>query len=406
MHRKHFLTVSFEYISTECPVEESLGWELAFVRKTQNRSSSFKPFQACWSNLFKSFGLEAALGGYARATASLALKHGGWTCTLSKFVHPSNFFLRYGTSINLWLRMCIDAAQLLNFCLPMGLAKDHRIAWSHPGPQPVTEFLQCPHFQDSPGRDPRNFDGWQIGWLIWWACEICQPRRCCNLPKWINTTCRVIPVVIQADFVEIKHMNSMLVPFWPDQSRCLRLSLTRLARWATVFLVCSLLRMSPSHSFSLHAWILEVLCDPDIAQLLLHADEAEKKAFSHWSKYQILVQKGRTPEGIRWLFMAVSLDWTYIGFWNVLSLKKTNFVRFRFCQLRFDGHEAGYLSSEKLSTRNLQAITCQALLAQKHLLQLILEKIDTDFTDYPAAIKDAACLKVLVPSFKIKHQIF
>ena len=198
----------------------------------------------------------------------------------------------------------------------------------------------------------------------------------------------------------------MLVPFWPDQSRCLRLSLTRLARWATVFLVCSLLRMSPSHSFSLHAWILEVLCDPDIAQLLLHADEAEKKAFSHWSKYQILVQKGRTPEGIRWLFMAVSLDWTYIGFWNVLSLKKTNFVRFRFCQLRFDGHEAGYLSSEKLSTRNLQAITCQALLAQKHLLQLILEKIDTDFTDYPAAIKDAACLKVLVPSFKIKHQIF
>ncbi|CAL1156779.1 unnamed protein product, partial [Cladocopium goreaui] len=102
----------------------------------------------------------------------------------------------------------------------------------------------------------------------------------------------------------------------------------------------------------------DVLCDPDIAQLLLHADEAEKKAFSHWSKYQILVQKGRTPEGIRWLFMAV-----------------------------FDGHEAGYLSSEKLSTRNLQAITCQALLAQKHLLQLILEKIDTDFTDYPAAIK-------------------
>ena len=76
-----------------------------------------------------------------------------------------------------------------------------------------------------------------------------------------------------------------------------------------------------------------------------------------------------------------------------------NFVKLRFCQLRFDGHEAGYLSSEKLSTRNLQAITCQALLAQKHLLQLILEKIDTDFTDYPAAIKDAACLKVLVPSF-------
>ena len=154
-----------------------------------------------------------------------------------------------------------------------------------------------------------------------------NPDDAATCPNESNTTCRVIPMVIQADFVEIKHMNSMLVPFWPDQSRCLRLSLTRLARWATVFLVCSLLRISLSHSFSLHAWIFEVLCDPDIAQLLLHADEAEKKAFSHWSKYQILVQKGRTPEGIRWLFMAVSLDWTYIGFWNVLSLKKREFCQ-------------------------------------------------------------------------------
>jgi hypothetical protein len=52
----------------------------------------------------------------------------------------------------------------------------------------------------------------------------------------------------------------------------------------------------------------------------------------------------------------------------------------------------GYLSSDKLSTRNLQAITCQTLLAQKSLLQLILEKVDTDFTDWPSSVKKATCL--------------
>eukprot|EP00435_Cladocopium_sp_Y103_P048673 s811_g14.t1 len=83
--------------------------------------------------------------------------------------------------------------------------------------------------------------------------------------------------------------------------------------------------MDRHDSEKMEEWRTSVLCDQCIADLLLHADESDKKAFSHWSKYQILVQKGRTAEGIRW----------------------------------FDGHEAGYLSSDKLSTRNLQAITCQ-----------------------------------------------
>lgn len=52
----------------------------------------------------------------------------------------------------------------------------------------------------------------------------------------------------------------------------------------------------------------QVLCDKVLTDLLLSADESEKKAFSHWSKYQILIQKGRSSEGIRWLFMGVFLD--------------------------------------------------------------------------------------------------
>jgi hypothetical protein len=61
--------------------------------------------------------------------------------------------------------------------------------------------------------------------------------------------------------------------------------------------------------------------------------------------------------------------------------------------LRYDGHAAGHLTMDKLSTRNLQSITCQVLLGQKSLLQLLLEKMDTDYTDWPAAVKQVACLK-------------
>lgn len=54
-------------------------------------------------------------------------------------------------------------------------------------------------------------------------------------------------------------------------------------------------------------WPAEVLTDKLLADLLLKADESDKKAFSHWSKFQILIQKGRTSEGIRWLFLGVPL---------------------------------------------------------------------------------------------------
>lgn len=42
--------------------------------------------------------------------------------------------------------------------------------------------------------------------------------------------------------------------------------------------------------------------------------------------------------------------------------------------LRYDGHAAGHLTTDKLSTRNLQSITCQVLLGQKAMLQLLLER--------------------------------
>ena len=51
-----------------------------------------------------------------------------------------------------------------------------------------------------------------------------------------------------------------------------------------------------------------MLTDPDLAAMLLENDENEKGgAFSHWSKFQIILQQGKTPEGIRWNFMAVCL---------------------------------------------------------------------------------------------------
>ena len=59
---------------------------------------------------------------------------------------------------------------------------------------------------------------------------------------------------------------------------------------------------------------------------------------------------------------------------------------------RYDGHMAGHLTADKLSTRNLQSITCQVLLAQKSLLQLLLEKMDTDYGEWPSNVKNATCL--------------
>ena len=61
----------------------------------------------------------------------------------------------------------------------------------------------------------------------------------------------------------------------------------------------------------------EVLQDKDISDMLIAADEKSgngirKGPFSHWSKYQIYIQKGKTPQGIRWLFFATNLTRTLI----------------------------------------------------------------------------------------------
>ena len=41
--------------------------------------------------------------------------------------------------------------------------------------------------------------------------------------------------------------------------------------------------------------------------MLLYADEVQCSAFQDWSKFQILVQQGKTPEGIKWCFFALQL---------------------------------------------------------------------------------------------------
>lgn len=89
--------------------------------------------------------------------------------------------------------------------------------------------------------------------------------------------------------------------------RYLPLSSIRLAPWALESLVCNELLLMSVLGFRL----AEVLPDKVLAELLLKADESDKKAFSHWSKFQILIQKGRTSEGIRWLFLGVPLGSVY-----------------------------------------------------------------------------------------------
>ena len=50
----------------------------------------------------------------------------------------------------------------------------------------------------------------------------------------------------------------------------------------------------------------QVLKDEALARLLMEADEHPSGSpFDHISKIQLLVQKGRTEEGIRWAFNAV-----------------------------------------------------------------------------------------------------
>ena len=44
-----------------------------------------------------------------------------------------------------------------------------------------------------------------------------------------------------------------------------------------------------------------------MADLLLRADDSGKSVFDKWSKFQILIQQGRTPEGIRWVFHSLCL---------------------------------------------------------------------------------------------------
>lgn len=60
--------------------------------------------------------------------------------------------------------------------------------------------------------------------------------------------------------------------------------------------------------------IFKVLKDKELANLLLTADNDKVNPFDKWSKFQILIQQGRTPEGIKWVFFALHLVYKQICF--------------------------------------------------------------------------------------------
>ena len=148
--------------------------------------------------------------------------------------------------------------------------------------------------------------------------------------------------------------------------------------------------------------IFKVLKDKELANLLLTADNDKVNPFDKWSKFQILIQQGRTPEGIKWVFFALHLVYKQICFQATnqtnMSLIKCSMLCFLTSEVhwiipvecaRYDGVKSGYLTTptDITSCRSLQGLTCKILLAQKTCLDLLMEKMETDFTDWPAGCR-------------------
>lgn len=125
--------------------------------------------------------------------------------------------------------------------------------------------------------------------------------------------------------------------------------------------------------------------------MLIAADETSgtsfvrKGPFSHWSKYQIYIQKGKTPEGIRWLFFATNPGLNASA---------------KLLLVRNDGFQHNYLTNEQLSNRNLQNMTCQCLLVQKMVLDQLIYTMDDEFTDWPVEVRSA------IHNVSSSHQAF
>ena len=72
----------------------------------------------------------------------------------------------------------------------------------------------------------------------------------------------------------------------------------------------------------------EVLKDQELANLLLAADEDRKNPFNSWSKFQILIQQGKHPEGIKWVFywifkMNVILKGPMFDFFYIVQIQNS-----------------------------------------------------------------------------------
>lgn len=61
--------------------------------------------------------------------------------------------------------------------------------------------------------------------------------------------------------------------------------------------------------------LTQVFTDQKLTDMLCDADDKQLAAFKDGSKYQILVQQGKTPESIRWVFFALQLDSIIKYFW-------------------------------------------------------------------------------------------
>ena len=58
-------------------------------------------------------------------------------------------------------------------------------------------------------------------------------------------------------------------------------------------------------------------------------------------------------------------------------------------ELRHDGYKHAYLGKDAVSNRSLQGLTCRVLLAQKTCLELLLNFMDTECSEWPVQIRNA-----------------
>ena len=244
------------------------------------------------------------------------------------------------------------------FVCPWAWLRDHRIAWSHPGPQPVTEFSSMSSLSRQPWKRPEEL--WRLtNWLTYMMSmwDFANPDDAATCPNESNTTCRVIPHGHTSWFslkLKTHEFNVSALLAWSVQGVPASFIDTALHDGPNrVFLFAACSAISLSHSFfpsRLDLW--GFLCDPDIAQLSPACWWSwEKRLLATGPSTKSWCRKEETPEGnslvVSWLLSP--LIETYIGFLKRAFIEKN----VNFCQAQISvssglmDMKAGYLSSEK-----------------------------------------------------------